>query len=183
MDRRKALSITTTIIGGTIIGSEMFLSGCSVEENLSKLFTDKDLSLLDEIGETILPESDRSPGAKSAQIGTFMQKMVIDFYKPEEAKIFKSGLRKITEASELEYGENFLTITPAQRQDLLTEFDRIARSDAENETPHFFAMMKQLTIWGYFSSEVGATQALRYNPIPGRYDGCIPYHPGDPAWA
>jgi len=43
--------------------------------------------------------------------------------------------------------------------------------------------LKQLTIWGYFTSEVGATKALRYNPIPGRYDACIDYKPGDKAWA
>jgi len=44
-------------------------------------------------------------------------------------------------------------------------------------------MMKELTIWGYFSSEPGATKALRYIAVPGHYDGCIPYKKGDKAWA
>ena len=44
-------------------------------------------------------------------------------------------------------------------------------------------MIKQLTLWGYFSSEIGATQALRYVAIPGKYEGCIPYKKGDKAWA
>jgi hypothetical protein len=43
--------------------------------------------------------------------------------------------------------------------------------------------MKELTLLGYFTSEVGATKALRYVPIPGRFDGCIPYKKGDKAWA
>ena len=44
-------------------------------------------------------------------------------------------------------------------------------------------MIKQMTVWGYFSSEVGATQALRYVPVPGRFEGCIPYNEGEKAWA
>jgi hypothetical protein len=43
--------------------------------------------------------------------------------------------------------------------------------------------MKQLTMLGYFTSEVGSTQALRYVPVPGKYEGCIPYKKGDRAWA
>ena len=53
----------------------------------------------------------------------------------------------------------------------------------EQDPNHFFAMMKQLTLLGYFSSEIGATQALRYVAIPGKYEGCIPYNRGDRAWA
>ena len=52
-----------------------------------------------------------------------------------------------------------------------------------NDDPHYFGMMKQLTLWGYFTSKPGATQALRYVAVPGRYEGCIPYKKGDKAWA
>ena len=44
-------------------------------------------------------------------------------------------------------------------------------------------MMKELALLGYFTSEIGATQALRYTETPGRYDPCIPYTPGEKAWA
>lgn len=50
-------------------------------------------------------------------------------------------------------------------------------------SPHYFSLMKQLTLLGYFTSEVGATQALRYVPVPGKYEGCISYKKGDRAWA
>lgn len=56
-------------------------------------------------------------------------------------------------------------------------------SKAVEDLPHYFAMMKQLTLWGYFTSEPGATKALRYVPVPGRFEGCIPYKKGDKAWA
>jgi hypothetical protein len=47
----------------------------------------------------------------------------------------------------------------------------------------YFRMMKELALLGYFTSEVGATQALRYVESPGRYDPCVPYKPGDRDWA
>lgn len=48
---------------------------------------------------------------------------------------------------------------------------------------HYFKMMKELTLLGYFTSEIGATKALRYVAVPGHYDGCVPYKKGDKAWA
>ena len=43
--------------------------------------------------------------------------------------------------------------------------------------------MKQLTLFGYFTSKEGATQALRYVAVPGKYVGDYPYKKGDKAWA
>jgi hypothetical protein len=53
-------------------------------------------------------------------------------------------------------------------------------SDPPNK---YFRMMKELALLGYFTSEVGATQALRYIEAPGRYDPCVPYKAGDRDWA
>ena len=47
----------------------------------------------------------------------------------------------------------------------------------------FYTMMKQLTLSGFFTSEVGATKALRYIAVPGKFDGCAPYTKGEKAWA
>ena len=49
--------------------------------------------------------------------------------------------------------------------------------------PHYFRMMKELTMLGYFTSEIGMTQAQRYQETPGRWDPCLPYKPGETAWA
>lgn len=47
----------------------------------------------------------------------------------------------------------------------------------------FFRMMKELTMLGYFTSEIGSTQVLRYVAVPGRFDPCADYVAGTPAWA
>ena len=80
-----------------------------------------------------------------------------------------------------------MEIDAAQRKALLTEIDTEANkymAEKKGEDPkHYFRMMKELTLLGYFTSEIGATQALRYVAVPGKYEGCVPYKKGDRAWA
>jgi hypothetical protein len=49
--------------------------------------------------------------------------------------------------------------------------------------PHYFTLMKQLTLLGFFTSEPGSTRVLRYRPVPGKYKGCVPYRKGETSWA
>ena len=77
--------------------------------------------------------------------------------------------------------------SPAQRVALLERLDREAieymrRSGAEGR-PHYFRLIKELTLLGYFTSEIGCTQAQRYTEVPGRFEPTVTYTPGDKAWA
>jgi len=183
MNRRKALMLTSTIVGGTIIGSDFFLSGCTPEVKNDVLFSNTDIAFLDEVGETILPDSNLSPGAKVAKIGSFMVTIVSDCYNQKEQAIFKKGISELDQMANKSYSSGFLGLDQKQKHDLLVLLDNEAKSIPENGPLHYFSMMKQLTIWGYFTSEPGATKALRYIPIPGYFKGCIPYNKGDKAWA
>jgi len=183
MKRRKALLLTTSIMGSTIIGSNLFLSGCTPKVKDKKLFSDSDVFLLDEVGETILPETNRSPGAKAAKIGLFMVTIVSDCYDEKEQAIFKKGIDTLQRMANNTYSKGFLELDQRQRHELLVLLDNKTKLLTEDEPQHFFSMMKQLTIWGYFTSEPGATKALRYIPVPGDFKGCIPYNKGDKAWA
>lgn len=183
MKRRKALTLTASILGGTIIGSELFLLGCTDSPKNGVLFSEADITLLDEVGETILPETELSPGAKAAKIGMFMKTIVTDCYAQKEQEIFVAGVKELDRLSKDSYSSKFMKLDKDQKQQLLVQLDNEAKARAEEKDPHFFKMMKQLTLWGYFTSEPGATKALRYNPIPGKFVGCIPYIEGDKAWA
>jgi hypothetical protein len=59
----------------------------------------------------------------------------------------------------------------------------VAVATAGPQPAHYFRMMKELTLLGFFTSKVGCTEVLRYVEAPGRFDPCIPYTPGQPAWA
>jgi hypothetical protein len=190
MNRREALSSVALLLGGTIIGAEAFLSGCKAGESklgASLNLTPDDISFLDEVGETILPTTASSPGAKATKIGDFMKTIVNDCYEEKDQKIFLDGMQKLDAASNAKNGKSFLASDDKQRHDLLVDLDKEQKEYAHKKKPedptHYFRMMKELTLWGYFSSEAGATKALRYIAVPGRYDGCIPYKKGDKAWA
>ena len=185
MNRREVIGRLGLILGGSIIGEAFFLSGCKSDPtNVDNLFTEDDVALFNEIGETILPET-ATPGAKMANVGAFMALMVNDCYSPEEQEIFTKGVTILNHRSKEHYGKDFMGITAKQRTALLTILDQEQKKEAKNNqhAVHYFRMMKELTLLGYFTSEVGCTKALRYIPVPGKYVGCVPYRTGEKAWA
>ena len=118
--------------------------------------------------------------AKAAKVGPFMAVMVTDTYDEQQQGIFRDGMRKLNEAG-------FMTKTPAERLALLEQLDREAKAymdtRARGAPTHYFRQMKELTLLGYFTSEIGCSQAMRYRETPGRFDPCVPYTPGETAWA
>lgn len=178
MNRREALFHTAALLGGTIVGSQVFLSGCTQRKEGFAGFTQQDVDFLNEVAETIIPATPDSGGAKAASIGEFMKTIVTDCYDQSEADTFYSGIVKIDQQARKQYSSEFMSLSDDQKFQLIAATDQAAR-DKDN---HYFRMMKELTLWGYFSSEIGCKEALRYNPIPGRYEACIPYN-NEPAWA
>ncbi len=71
----------------------------------------------------------------------------------------------------------------AQRTALLERLDAEQHARGSSNPPHYFRLMKELALLGYFTSEIGYTQAMRYTETPGRFDPCVPYTPGEKAWA
>lgn len=189
MDRRQALYQTSLLLGGAIIGAEALLSGCTPKSTPSTatLFKAGDEALLDAIAETILPTTADAPGGKAAQSGAFMMVIVQDCYETEEQKNFVKGLKDIEAGSQTQFKAAFTTLQPDQQFQLLSTLDQKAstyeKNKAEDAPPHGFTLIKQLATFAYFSSEVGTTKALRYNPIPGRFEGCVEYKQGEKAWA
>lgn len=190
MNRREALSRVALILGGTVVGANIFLEGCKPADKKTSAslteFSPDDVTFLDEVADTILPTTS-TPGAKAAHVGTFMTVMVRDCYDESDQKTFRNGFDKINDASKKKFDKVFMELTPEQRHDLLVGIDKEQQdytSKKKNDDPaHYFRLMKELTLLGYFTSEIGATKALRYVESPGKYEGCIPYKKGDKAWA
>jgi hypothetical protein len=234
IDRREAILRVSALLGGiTLVGGSALLTACEKNGGAAARadssagvgeFTAADIALLDEIADTMLPETS-TPGAKAAKVGAFMALMVTDTYAPTEAKLFRDGLRTLDAESRKVNGAGFIDATPAQRLALLERLDREQKAQADardaasrareneedkkgdaflpdqrkenaagadaNPAPaitadaptHYFRMMKELALLGYFTSEIGSTKAQRYAESPGRFDPCVPYTPGEPSWA
>jgi hypothetical protein len=240
ISRREAIQRVTAILGGiALVGGDALLTGCGDRSARPVRFTEADIAFLDEIAETILPETN-TPGARAAGVGSFMALMVTDSYEADEQEIFREGMRDLDERCRRMHDASFMEATPEQRIELLQQLDleqkrymdarRIAQrrrsiekagldsrivaaaaaadsaeADAhlpgqrqENDPggevnpaaaitgdapPHYFRMMKELALLGYFTSEIGYTEAMRYVETPGRFDPCVPFAPGEKAWA
>lgn len=188
LTRREALLRVSAWLGGSLVGGSALLAGCATEaaRPVPELFGPSDIAYMDEIAETILPATS-TPGAKAARVGAFMAVMVADTYTASEQAIFRNGLEAIDALSLREQGRGFMAAAPAGRRSLLDRLDREQYAYMQNRAPgasvHYFRMIKELTLQGYFTSKIGCTQAQRYMETPGRFDPCVPYAPGDRAWA
>ncbi|PWJ58369.1 gluconate 2-dehydrogenase subunit 3-like protein [Dyadobacter jejuensis] len=198
MKRRDALGRVALLMGGALSAPTMvaFLQGCNQSgENASAMsfpFTSERMDLVSEVAEVILPKTD-TPGAKDAKVGPFIEKMLKDCYEAKDQSSFEKGLEELEK-------KGFLKASAEERVKILTEMESQAKEEmakaGEDKKKYteagkeytdagvpFFRLMKELTLLGYFTSEEGATLALEYVPVPGRYDGCIDYTPGQKAWA
>lgn len=195
LTRREAIERVSMLLGGVaLVGQSALLGACAstrapgqdASARSGALFTDADVALLDEIAETILPETS-TPGAKAAGVGPFIALMVEDAYGERDQRVFVQGLRAVDTASETMHGVGFMAASAAQRLALLERLDAeqlaYMRSRRPDEPAHYFRMMKELALLGYFTSEIGYTQAMRYVEAPGRFDPCVPHSPGDKLWA
>src|SRR5512143_3351520 len=187
LTRREALRRVSLLLGSaTLIGESAWLAGCATEgaprAAAGQMFSASEIALLDEIADTILPTTS-TPGAKAAGVGPFMAVMVADVYDAGQQRIFRDGLATLERECRKQHGTDFVSATPEQRHALLERLDREQYAQRNSLTPHYFRMMKELSLLGYFTSEIGYTQAMRYTETPGRFDPCVPYTPGEKSWA
>ena len=237
IDRREAIRRVTALLGGiALVGGNGLLTGCrDREEEAAEAadtaeFSAADIAFLDEVADTILPQTS-TPGAKAAAVGAFMAVMVKDTYRAPEQRTFREGMRRLEEECQEMHDVGFMEATPAQRLALLEQLDReqadytTRRDEARRRPvdpapaapedsaqaeaylpdqrqeaagtsdvggaaaitadapPHYFRMMKELALLGYFTSEIGYNQHMRYVESPGRFDPCVDYAPGEKLWA
>ncbi|RDV25602.1 gluconate 2-dehydrogenase subunit 3 family protein [Alteromonas aestuariivivens] len=203
MERRELLKLIAAATGTAFVGGAAFAYEQRAAVNLHDTgFSELDVAFLNEVGDVILPKTD-TPGAKEANVGAMMVVFAADCYTASERQAFRDGLTQLNSYSKEKLNKDFLLLTAEQKLQLLTGLDtearrynaehgvyrnETARPDSQNRAspvpvPHYFTLFKQLTLYSFFTSQIGATKVLRYSAIPGRYDGDMPYQKGDRAWA
>ncbi|MDO7744448.1 MAG: gluconate 2-dehydrogenase subunit 3 family protein [Pedobacter sp.] len=212
MDRREAVRNVAFLLGGALSATTIgvFLDSCNTtsDKKGSNLFSADQDQMITEVADTIIPTT-KTPGAKAAGVGPFIAMMIKDCYPKEAQEAFVKGLEDLEERSNKAFKNSFTKISPKEREQLIGKLreETIAAQKIENEkiqaaekakpvsrrpidgkekkdgTPYFFAIARDLTLLGYFTSEIGATQAYEYLDIPGRYDGNTDLKPGQRVWA
>ena len=178
MNRRDALKATTTTLGALLLATNGVLAACdrTPRRAASGVLDAGEQDLAEEMADTLLPTTPGSPGAKAAGAGAVMNLLLTDCYPKEQQTLLVDGLRNFADGA----GRKFATKPRAEREALLRDISAKGKAAAPN--PHWFPLFRELALRSYFGTEVGMTKALRYTLVPGRWNGCVPLQPGQPAW-
>lgn len=176
MNRREAVKTTSVLLGGVLITSAT-LTACARDSRKTGagVLNAEDQALVEEIADTLLPATPNSPGAKAAGVGPVINLLLTDCRDPDEQKRVVDGLKQFRNT----VGDHFASMSQANRENWLRRIDGEARAASGK---HYFPLLRDLSLQAYFSSEVGMTKALRYVMTPGKWVGCVPLTPGQPAW-
>lgn len=131
-------------------------------------------ALLAEVADVIIPTTS-TPGAKAAGAEKFIVRVMRDCYPQADQEKFYAGLAKLDADSKTRFSKGFIALDAAQKIEMV-------KQTMTDDKP-FFLRMKEMTTTGYFTSEIGATKALEYLPVPGQFNGCMPLKAGQKTWA
>jgi gluconate 2-dehydrogenase gamma chain len=196
MNRRDALRMLTAGAVFPALSPELFAfyrhahPGSSyVLRTLNPHQNDTVVAMIDQI----LPATD-TPGAKAVGVNEFMDVILTEWANEEEHRHFLDGLADVDKQSNALFSKDFAAAAPEQQLALLRSMDEAAdilRSRQKDRPPFwepdgrdtqmqgdFFTVFKNMTLHGYYTSEIGFTQELKLKIMPGAQHGCMPLGPG-----
>jgi len=190
MTRREALQRVALLMGGTLSAPVISAVLSGVRPAIGKAqWTPRSLSpeqneLVTTLAELIIPETD-TPGAKAARVNEFVDLLLTEWLPAEDKDRFMAGLDDLDTRFQQSYGKRFVEGTSAQQTQMLTVLDGEAAEArrAKSKAQPFFGMMKEFTLTGYYTSEIGITQELLFQPATDKFEGCIPLERVGRAWA
>jgi hypothetical protein len=126
-------------------------------------------ALLEQVCEVIIPTTD-TPGAIVAGVPTFVRGMIEEWSSAESRAQIAEVLEGIEKLAWSRFGAAFLELLPGRRLEIVSAFDeeRLGRQDPA------YGKFKHLVLVGYYQSEIGATQELRFELVPGAWRSCVP---------
>jgi gluconate 2-dehydrogenase gamma chain len=137
-----------------------------------------DFATLQAVTERILPRTD-TPGANDVGVPAFLDLLIADYLSPAERTVILNGLKRLDDDAQRAHRKPFRQLAATEQDQLL---QATARAAAGTEGS-FFHLVKDLTILGYFTSEEVGKNVTRWDPVPGRFDACIPVSEvGNRAW-
>ncbi|MFT4665625.1 MAG: hypothetical protein ACI8YQ_002339 [Polaribacter sp.] len=201
-----SIGMGLSISAGTLM---TVISSCKTEPTIDKIidswapkfFTNKDqATFIENLADVIFPPTS-TPGAKEAGVLKFIDEMVGEVYKPKQQGRFRKGLEQCIKSIEAEQGTTFAKLTTDQisiflekhigsksdkatyrAASKLADLEEAPTDEASQSTYYLYSFlnaMKNLTVSGYFGSELIATEHMNYLPVPGPFEGCIDYTGND----
>jgi hypothetical protein len=190
MNRREYIKNTALFLGYAVSASaltETFIA-CKNEAQANLAWkpvflSNNQANTIAEITETILPKT-ATPGAKEIGVPQFIDKLLKDILSEADKTTFLAGLKDFEVTCEKVQGKSFTACTQAEKEAYLLKMDKESGKTPPSAwgitlvpnppKPTFFKQIKDLTLFGYFTSEKVGKELLAYDPIPGPFIGCMP---------
>ena len=171
MTRRAALKRAALFLGVALTPSLIanVLQAAATPGAKAVFLSPAQLDLVTAIAERILPLTD-TPGATDVGVPAFVDLMLGKYSTESERQVFTAGLDEVNAASLASHAQSFVKISAAQQDAILMKI--AVASQKKDKT--FFHQIKELTVVGYFTSEIVGRTVLHYDPVPGRFQGCVP---------
>lgn len=192
MDRRNYLKSVLALIG---LGIGSFSLVKWFKQTTPKFVVtnrdwEKRRSLITELAEVIIPTTE-TPGAKEAGVGNYIISVMSKCYDQSQQSAFISGLDDVDDFTKSQFGRLFMDCDASSRYDAVQHFSySLVESSPlllkiKNKLfgKSFFFMLRELTVEGYCTSQLGSTRALTYDPVPGAYEACISLSEHQTSWA
>lgn len=207
IDRREALksiglflgtALSSSTLAGALAGERFAAAGATFTP---RLLSAAQVELVATIADLIIPATE-TPGARGAGVHEFVDLMLAEWMTPAERDHFLAGLADVDRLAKRRCGGGFVECTQEEQVELLTRLEKKAmkvrekqekaakkragkgqEGDAEEEPKPFFSHMKELTLVGYYTSEIGASQELNYVIVFDEYQGCLPVDEVGAAWS
>lgn len=189
MKRGEAIRLIGLVTGGVVSGitSSALARGFQISdyEPEKDVFSSDEFKQITKIVDLIIPRSE-TPGAVDAKVPEFISMMIVETYPPGVSILFHEGLEALNEFCREKWDDQFLKLDEKQQHTAIENVDRLIiggeKVPKKYASLEFYRILKELTVLGFFSSEEGATQALRYVQTPGAFSGCEPHKNEEKAW-
>ena len=186
-ERRSAIKKLATLCGLALsanslsLMAESFSSPRDISRRKKRLLNQQQLVLVSELSELIIPTTD-TPGAIGADVHNFIGYQTAYCFNKDEQQQLVLFLEKISTSAKKAYKKDFLACEKHQQIELLTHMEQ-AQGEFTAEDREHFKQFKALVVFGYYTSEVGASKELAYLAIPGGYKGSVKFSTVGKAWS
>lgn len=182
LTRREALRRASLLLGVAFTPSILAAAAAGVTPPVASgekgFLGDRERALVAALAERLLPRTD-TPGAIDAGVPAFIERMVNAYFTDRERQTFLAGLPEVDALSRSRAGNDFVPLRPEQQDAVLAALAEAAVGQGVT----FYSLVREATIVGYFTSELVGKTVLHYDPVPGRFDACIPISEvGNVAW-
>jgi hypothetical protein len=171
------------VLGGlvTLVGAVSIPRWAFGAPATKAFFTSNESAFITALADTLIPKTD-TPGALEAGVPAGFDQLLTGWASGVRRAAVKRAIAALLADLDQRAGEPFVSASPAARLSALTALDADAYG-AEHERYEDYRDIKVLMVRLYYASEPGATLELRHDPVPGGYDGDVPFAKIGRTWA